>query len=150
MSDSDDNSNLNITKLIPHSINSQISELIDGEQLSNEETTDNTSTRTAVGEDEGEQKPKFVSDKPHIGVIEEVAPEERFNKYLKTGYRINYNSWRKIICSLFEWHNETINIWTHLVGFVTYIVIIFVIAFTSVGEDVTPENPANAFFTFLQ
>lgn len=37
------------------------------------------------------------------------------NHYLKTGYRINY-SIRDLALSIFEWHNETLNIWTHLFG----------------------------------
>jgi len=38
------------------------------------------------------------------------------NKYLLTGYRLNYNSWAQCFFSLFQMHNETLNVWTHLVG----------------------------------
>jgi adiponectin receptor len=36
-----------------------------------------------------------------------------------TGYRINL-SWRQILGSLFKLHNETVNIWSHLVGAVLF------------------------------
>lgn len=32
------------------------------------------------------------------------------------GYRINFDSYSKLTRSLFMIHNETINIWTHLIG----------------------------------
>lgn len=52
----------------------------------------------------------------YIGEIEEAEEWEVDNKYLKTGYRINYNSVSKVLKSLFERHNELVNIWTHLIG----------------------------------
>ena len=39
--------------------------------------------------------------------------------YIFRGYRINY-SFNETIKSLFSWHNETINIWLHMIGFFIY------------------------------
>ncbi|ESO82503.1 hypothetical protein LOTGIDRAFT_223258 [Lottia gigantea] len=36
--------------------------------------------------------------------------------YILTGYRLPKKSWSYYIVSLFQWHNETINVWTHLVA----------------------------------
>lgn len=66
----------------------------------------------------------------HIGKIEEMNEDSKWNLFIKRGYRINYSTWRQILMSLFEWHNETINIWTHLVGFIVFFIILMVIAFT--------------------
>jgi hypothetical protein len=37
------------------------------------------------------------------------------NHFLLSGYRLEM-SWRESFISLFQWHNETINVWTHLMG----------------------------------
>ena len=134
MNDSDDNSGLNISKLIPTSINEQISELVDGGHRTNS-TLDSS---TSVQDDEGGLLgllPK--NDKPHVGVIDEIAPENVWNKYIVTGYRINFVTWRQIIRSLFLWHNETMNIWTHMVGFFVYTVVLCVVGFSQIGEEHT-------------
>ena len=47
----------------------------------------------------------------------EEAPDfQKDNEYIKGGYLINCNSPKKITKSLFMLHNETLNIWTHLLG----------------------------------
>lgn len=38
------------------------------------------------------------------------------NEYIRHGYRFNFNSSRKILTSLFMVHNETANVWSHLLG----------------------------------
>ena len=56
-------------------------------------------------------------EKPYfIGTYEEADEYMLHNNYIMTGYRINFDSYGKIIRSLFMIHNETINIWTHLIG----------------------------------
>ncbi|KAF0682775.1 Aste57867_25074 [Aphanomyces stellatus] len=39
-----------------------------------------------------------------------------FNQYIRSGYRVHHSSWRDCLMSLFQLHNETFNVWTHLVG----------------------------------
>jgi adiponectin receptor len=46
---------------------------------------------------------------------------------LKSGYRIGFNSLSKILKSIFMIHNETVNIWSHLlgaIGFIAFVVLI--------------------------
>lgn len=45
------------------------------------------------------------------------------NAYIHTGYRINYNNFKKAFKSMFMLHNETGNIWTHLLGFIFVVVL---------------------------
>lgn len=54
------------------------------------------------------------------------APDfQKDNEYIKGGYLINCNTPIRLTKSLFMLHNETINIWTHLLGVI--LVIIFII-----------------------
>lgn len=40
----------------------------------------------------------------------------RDNHFIRTGYRADSNSYRASLASVFAVHNETVNIWTHLLG----------------------------------
>lgn len=46
------------------------------------------------------------------------------NKHIKKGYRINFNTYWKLLKSLFMIHNETINVWTHLIGMLIFFILI--------------------------
>jgi hypothetical protein len=49
----------------------------------------------------------------------------RDNEHIIEGYRIGFDSPRKVIKSLFMVHNETVNIWTHLIGAVIVLFFFF-------------------------
>jgi len=51
-----------------------------------------------------------------IGSIEKVSDYVKENQFILKGYRINMNSFKHVVKSLFMIHNETINIWTHYLG----------------------------------
>ena len=53
---------------------------------------------------------------PYIGLLEDYPKEFHDNNYLKRGYRIGYHTWSDITKSFFEWHNESLNVWTHFGG----------------------------------
>lgn len=50
------------------------------------------------------------------------------NKFIHSGYRVNYNSFKLTVKSLFHFHNELINIWSHLIGAVIALLAIVYIA----------------------
>lgn len=52
----------------------------------------------------------------HIGHKKHAEKWLIDNDHIITGYRIRFNSKRKICRSLFMLHNESVNIWTHLFG----------------------------------
>ncbi len=56
-----------------------------------------------------------------IGTIDEVPGWMIGNKYIETGYRIGYDTYYKSIVSLFHIHNETVNVWTHLLAAILFI-----------------------------
>lgn len=47
----------------------------------------------------------------------QVSDWAKDNKYIKSYYRKTNENWKYYFKSIFKWHNETINIWTHLLGF---------------------------------
>ena len=49
----------------------------------------------------------------------------RDNEIIIRGYRINFNSGRKILKSLFILHNESVNVWTHLIATILFISLFF-------------------------
>ena len=51
----------------------------------------------------------------------EVPPYFR-ERYVCTGYRPLHQNWRYYFLSLFQRHNETVNIWTHLLAFLVLLV----------------------------
>ena len=60
-----------------------------------------------------EQAPKFIQD----------------NEYIRSGYRINFNNIKCILRSLFMIHNETVNVWSHLIGVAVFFAMIFIVIY---------------------
>ena len=63
-----------------------------------------------------------------LGNYNEAPKYMQLNEYIKYGYRINCNTIKKSLKSLFIIHNESVNIWSHLIG--TFLVI-FLIYYTN-------------------
>ena len=51
-----------------------------------------------------------------IGKQEEAPDFLQDNEYIKSGYRIDHNSFCLAAKSLFTCHNESVNVWSHLIG----------------------------------
>lgn len=64
---------------------------------------------------------------PHIGTIEEVPEWLVDNHYILTGYRVGFHKVKDVLRSLFMLHNETTNIWSHLLGVCLFIFLILYI-----------------------
>lgn len=58
-----------------------------------------------------------------------------YNQHITRGYRINYNTWRASFESLFHCHNETVNVWSHLVGFLFTFGTMLTLWLTDMGEQ---------------
>ena len=82
--------------------------------------TDEESTLLA---DSREKKP--VLRKPFMGTFHQADKYIRDNEFILTGYRIGYNSVCRVLKTLFLCHNESVNIWTHLVGVLAFFSMIF-------------------------
>ncbi|KZM28356.1 integral component of membrane [Ascochyta rabiei] len=57
----------------------------------------------------------------------EIAPWQQDNHYITSGYRPQSNSYAKSWKSLFYIHNETVNIYTHLLGAVVFLITSYVL-----------------------
>ena len=57
-----------------------------------------------------------LRDKIIIGNYSDAPDYLKDNEYIKRGYLINCNSFDLVLRSLFVCSNETINIWSHLIG----------------------------------
>lgn len=51
----------------------------------------------------------------------ELEPWKHINPYITHSYRHGYESYWDFFLSIFRWHNETMNIWTHLLGCLYFI-----------------------------
>ena len=60
-----------------------------------------------------------------IGNYEEAPEYLKDNEYIRSGYLINCNTFKKVLSSLIKCHNETMNVWSHLLGTLIAIVFIF-------------------------
>jgi Haemolysin-III related len=65
---------------------------------------------------------------PVLGSYKEAPSFQKDNEYILNGYRLNHNKFSRVIKSLFTIHNETINIWSHLVGVAIFMFLMSYIA----------------------
>lgn len=66
------------------------------------------------------------------GTVKDTEVPHYFReRYVSTGYRPLNQNWRYYLLSLFQGHNETINIWTHLLAF-----LVFLVKFRQLAETV--------------
>ncbi|KAH9578247.1 AdipoR/hemolysin-III-related [Trypanosoma melophagium] len=71
-------------------------------------------------------KPIPYNDDPDLPLytFDQIPEHLADNRYIISGYRVNYTT-HMCLRSIFSLHNETFNIWTHLIGYVIFIVVIF-------------------------
>ncbi|KAG8214056.1 hemolysin-III related-domain-containing protein [Butyriboletus roseoflavus] len=75
----------------------------------------------------------------------DLPPQWRNNRFVTRGYRfIPLEKWPLIIMSLFAWHNETLNIHTHLVPLMLWLINCIPLFNSSAPQDI----PETAFITF--
>jgi hypothetical protein len=66
-----------------------------------------------------EEAPEQVEEeeyKTFIGHLLNAPAFLRDNEYILRGYRIGFNTKAKILKSMFMLHNETVNVWSHMLG----------------------------------
>jgi hypothetical protein len=59
---------------------------------------------------------------PELKNYLQLPHQEMRNLYIDTGYRVGY-SFSHCMRSLFTFHNETMNIWSHLISLIALIVV---------------------------
>ena len=75
------------------------------------------------------EKLKISKEKIIIGKYSDAPDYLKDNEYIKDGYLINCHSFKLVFRSLFVCSNETINIWSHLIGYILSILLIILVSF---------------------
>ena len=65
------------------------------------------------------------SKDPFIGKIAEAPVYMRYNPYILTGYRINFTTPLKAIKTILMLHNESFNVWSHIIGALYFLIMFF-------------------------
>ena len=60
-----------------------------------------------------------------VGTYQDAPQFIQDNEYIKNGYILNCNTYGRTFKSLFICHNELVNIWTHLLGSIFFIFLIW-------------------------
>lgn len=80
------------------------------------------------GPDEKEESPKKEKRPRCNGLLEELPDWMRDNEYIKSRYRIDYETNCEVLSTAFKCHNETVNVWTHLIGsIIMFILALFIL-----------------------
>ena len=66
---------------------------------------------------------KEIISSPFIGVKWDV-PECEHYAHITRGYRVNFNSYKSAFKSLCLTHNESVNIWSHLISSILFALLI--------------------------
>jgi hypothetical protein len=69
------------------------------------------------------------AQKAWIGSCDDVPDHEVDNEFIKSGYRINHHTCCRSIKSLFTCHNESVNVWTHLLGAIFFFFLFLLLCF---------------------
>ena len=78
---------------------------------------------------------KNLDNKIIVGKYSEAPDYLKDNEYIKEGYLINCNSFNKVFRSILVCSNETVNIWSHLIGcIISILLIIFIACFLKTGK----------------
>ncbi|GAA5860768.1 hypothetical protein JCM5353_003115 [Sporobolomyces roseus] len=78
-----------------------------------------------------------------VGLIKFVDLEEwqRDNSYIRSGYRKLTNSYWKALKTIPHWHNESVNIWSHLIGsFLAIFTLAYLLLDTSPSTSLTKHR----------
>jgi adiponectin receptor len=77
--------------------------------------------RSEIEDDQPEHVVQEEDLKTFIGHLLMAPAHLRDNEFILRGYRIGFNTKAKIIKSLFMLHNESVNVWSHLIGVFVFI-----------------------------
>ena len=96
----------------------------------------------AKDDDDGKKKNECSAWYCAMCDIDEAPEWMIFNRHIRTGYRVR-TRWLGATRSIFMAHNETINIWSHLLGFLMFVALIgktFMMAQSGVGLAAPPAH----------
>ena len=77
-----------------------------------------------IADQKSEQAKYEKTKNGFVGTIWDYPEELRDNYFIMTGYRCGYKGVFGGLKTMFMWHNETVNVWTHFLGKVAVLLII--------------------------
>ena len=77
-----------------------------------------------------------LNSKIIIGTLQEAPKFLKNNEYIINGYIINCNTFKNALRCLFKYHNETVNTWSHLLGSIFFLFLIFYTIFFITNFDI--------------
>ncbi|KAF8820368.1 putative Adiponectin receptor protein 2 [Cardiosporidium cionae] len=83
----------------------------------------------------------------NIGTVNDVPLYQKI-PFILGGYRLKQTNWKICLASILKLHNETCNIWTHLVGFVYFMA--YAIHFVWLNGDSAMRSFKNSILLFIQ
>jgi adiponectin receptor len=103
------------------------------ERLTQKDTSEavgllNNSSHSAKAGDSKDDQAK--SESPFVGSRTQVDEHALDGNLCETGWRVNFNTCGSACKSMCMLHNETVNIWTHLVGAVVFFILMIYILIT--------------------
>ena len=110
------------------SLNENENEFKEEKQVNKEEIHEQINDNEDIEKNLVDSNEKDILEKDmsmDIGTYEDAPDFIQDNEYIKTGYILYCNTFKKTFKSLFMWHNETINIWSHLLGALFFFALIF-------------------------
>jgi hypothetical protein len=103
-------------------------------------------TKTIISSVAGPPETTVLKQTPRIGNAHEAPSFMVTNKYIVRGYRLHHYTYTDAIASLFTLHNESVNVWSHVLGAGLFIgLAVFILAF----KQETITNPLQAFAGFF-
>ena len=88
--------------------------------------------------------------KAYIGPIEEAEEHTVDNKFIVRGYRINHNTCGRLFKSLCTCHNEFVNVWSHFIGVLVFLVMITVVCINVLPNQFWYAKELDTDFNFYQ
>ena len=74
---------------------------------------------------EKKEKENQLAKPLKVTSIHEAESYMKGNRYILRGYRMNFDTWKRVVRSFFMIHNESINVWTHFFGALLVIFLVF-------------------------
>ena len=97
---------------------------ISSEILSDESSVNNTTSEPFKDSSDLDSELDKESEL-RLGTYEEAPKYIQDNEYIKRGYLLNCNTFKKTLRSLLMLHNESVNVWSHLIGAIFFFFLIW-------------------------
>jgi hypothetical protein len=107
----------------------ELTDLLSGtkdQSLNSEKTLDDSESarklETSMDEEDLKKDHVAILNLPHCdGLIEDIPTWQKDNELILTGYRVNYLGFNNVGRTFFMFHNESVNVWSHFIGFLMFI-----------------------------